>query len=67
MYQPFYDGNTRCCLLLQWLLLKQRKLEIHFDRNTSFIDFIGTVYSENDEIPFFIDKVKKHILNIDSR
>lgn len=62
MYQPFSDGNTRTCLVLQKLLLSQKNLHIDLDEGcVSGHDLIGIMYDEYDVPKSAIEKVKRKV------
>lgn len=61
LYQPFFDGNTRVCLILQKLLLEAKGIKIKSLENESLNNkLIPIFYSEEDSVPeTTLIKVKK--------
>lgn len=49
MYQPFYYGNSRTCLVLQQLLLHQKGMELRLPDDKIDKSIIAVFYSEDDK------------------
>ena len=61
LYQPFVDGNTRTCLLLQDFFLRQKGLAL---RNESQDDLIALLYDEQDSVEPTAEIIKNKIYKI---
>lgn len=63
MYQPFFDGNTRTCLILQKLVFAMKGITLHLPEKVEIgRQLIGILYHEDEEIgESTFQFVKKHI------
>ena len=64
MYQPFYDGNSRTCLILQNILLKRKGMTLELSPKEEQMDkrLLAIIYHEQDnQITSTVERVKQQV------